>query len=145
MEWFASKGASIAFPVGHTPDWDFIAELDERLIRVQVKTCISWIKNRWSVALCTRGGNQSWNGIVKRLDASRFEYLFVLVGDGRRWCIPASVLDGRSGMQLGGPKYAEFEVEPGRPLPAPHGEEPASTIGSSNARGDVRAAKGEAL
>jgi hypothetical protein len=145
MEWFASKGASVAFPVGHTSDWDFIAELDEGLVRVQVKTCTCWIKNRWSVTLCTRGGNQSWSGLVKRLDVSRCDFLFVLVGDGRRWCIPASALDGGTGIQLGGPKYAEFEVEPGRPLPPRHAAGPASTIVSPQARGDVRVAKGVRL
>jgi hypothetical protein len=34
MEWFASKGASIAVPVGHSPNWDYIAELGDRLLRV---------------------------------------------------------------------------------------------------------------
>jgi hypothetical protein len=41
MEWFASKGAAIAVPLGHSPDWDFIAELGDKLVRVQVKTSIS--------------------------------------------------------------------------------------------------------
>jgi hypothetical protein len=40
------------------------------------------------VAICTRGGNQSWNGITKRLDPTRIDCLFVIVGDGRRWSIP---------------------------------------------------------
>jgi hypothetical protein len=35
------------------------------------------------------GRNQSWTGVVKRLDPARFDYLFVLVGDGRRWFIPS--------------------------------------------------------
>ena len=135
MEWFASKGAGIYFPIGHSPDCDFIAEFDDRLARVQVKTCTCWIKNRWSVTLCTRGGNQSWSGLVKRLDASRCDYLFVVVGDGRRWCIPSASRRGRVGIQLGGPKYAEFEVEPGRPLPPRTADEPASTIGSSQRSG----------
>ena len=39
MEWFASKGAGIYFPIGHSPHCDFIAEFDDRLARVQVKTC----------------------------------------------------------------------------------------------------------
>ena len=63
-----------------------------------------------------RGGNQSWNGVVKRLDATRCDYLFVHVGDGRRWFIPARALGGGSAIALGGPKYAEFEVERGTPL-----------------------------
>jgi hypothetical protein len=145
MEWFASKGAGIYFPVGHSQHCDFIAEFDDRLARVQVKTCTCWLKNRWSVTLCTRGGNQSWNGVVKHLDRSRCDYVFVVVGDGRRWCIPSEALAGGSHVLLGGPKYSGFEVEPGRPLPDPHGQEPASTIGSSNARGDVRVAEGDGL
>jgi hypothetical protein len=58
-------------------------------------------------------GNQSWNGIVKRFSAVRCDGLFVLVADGRRWFIPATAVDGGSGILLGGPKYAEYEVEPG--------------------------------
>ena len=54
----------------------------------------------------------------------RCDYLFVLVGDGRRWFIPAEALGGRNRMCLGGPKYAEYEVEAGRPLPGAE----ASTI-----------------
>jgi hypothetical protein len=69
---------------------------------------------RWEVAVCTRGGNQSWNGITKRLSADRCDYLFVLVGDGRRWFIPADAVQGTTAIAVGGPKYAEFEVESGR-------------------------------
>jgi PD-(D/E)XK endonuclease len=145
MEWFASKGAGIYFPIGHSPKFDFVAELGDELLRVQVKTCTCWIKNRWSVTLCTRGGNQSWNGLVKRLERSSCDYVFVVVGDGRCWCIPTARLDGTTGLLLGGPKYAEFEVEPGRPLPPRTDPEPASTIVSLDRRGDTRVAKGTRL
>jgi hypothetical protein len=145
MEWFASKGAGIYFPIGHSPHCDFVAEYDERLVRVQVKSCICFRLDRWQVTICTRGGNQSWSGMVKRFEPALCDYLFVVVGDGRRWCIPSSAIVGGRGVNLGGPKYAEFEVEPGPPLPPRHAEEPASTIVPPNARGDVRAAKGEAL
>ncbi len=68
--------------------------------------------------MCTRGGNQSWNGIVKRMDASRCDYLFAHVGNGRRWFIPASSVEGATAICLGGPKYSEFEVESGEPIPS---------------------------
>jgi hypothetical protein len=64
------------------------------------------------------------------LDPSRFDYLFVLVGDGRRWFIPADRIEGGRGLCLGGPKYGEFEVEPGEPIPGCSVELPASTIAS---------------
>jgi hypothetical protein len=78
----------------------------------------------------TSGGNQSWNGVVKLLDTSRFDYLFVLVGDGRRWFIPAERVEGGTALRLGGPKYAEFEVERGDPIPGYTPDEAASTIAS---------------
>jgi hypothetical protein len=72
------------------------------------------------VLISTRGGNQSWNGVVKYFDPGRCDFLFVHVGDGRRWFIPTAALDCTSQLTLGGNKYAEFEVEPGTPLvPSP--------------------------
>jgi hypothetical protein len=62
--------------------------------------------------VCTRGGNQSWNGVVKELDPTAIDYLFVLVADGRRWFIPAGAITAKTAISLGGPKLAEYEVEP---------------------------------
>jgi hypothetical protein len=117
MQWLAFAGAQIAVPVGHTPNWDFIADFHGALIRVQSKTSRSFRNGRWEVNTCTRGGNQSWNGIVKRLDPRHYDYLFVTVADGRRWFIPARRIEGGTGILLGGPKYAMYEVESGHPMP----------------------------
>jgi Holliday junction resolvase-like predicted endonuclease len=118
MEWLGSQGYGVSFPIGHSPDYDLIAEDGDELLRVQVKTSTRHRNDRWEVMLCTRGGNRSWNGVVKLFSASRCDRLFVLVADGRRWFIPADAIAGGTGVILGGPKYAEFEVGPGRPLPA---------------------------
>ena len=117
MEWLAGRGAHIYVPVGHSPDVDLVAEIDRVLIRVEVKTATHQIPSGgWSVQIATRGGNQSWNGVAKYFDRNRCVYLFVHVGDGRRWFIPSGGIDSRTGLTLGGPKYSEFEVEIGRPL-----------------------------
>jgi hypothetical protein len=118
MQWLVGAGAIVWVPVVSAPDCDLIAEFGDRLVRVQVKTSTCWRNNRWQVTLATRGGNRSWSGLVKRLDATRCDCLFVHVGDGRRWYIPASALGAGSGLVLDGPKYAHYEVEPGEPLPA---------------------------
>ena len=112
MLWFGAQGAGVFVPLFHSPDYDLIADWGEGPARVQVKTSTCLRKGRWDVTVCTRGGNRSWNGLVKRLDPLRYDYLFVLVGDGRRWFIPAPEVGGGTGVHLGGPRYAEFEIDP---------------------------------
>jgi hypothetical protein len=130
MQWLVWQGASIALPVGNNRHWDLAAEMDGRMLRVQVKTSRSFRRGRWEVRVSTSGGNQSWNRVVKLLDLSRFDYLFVLVGDGRRWFIPAERVEGGSALRVGGPKYAEFEVDRGVPIPGCVVDLAASTIAS---------------
>jgi hypothetical protein len=116
MEWLGSQGYGVYYPIGHSPDCDLVIDDGQTLQRVQVKTSTQWRHRRWEVTLCTRGGNQSWNGLVKRFSSSRCDTLFVAVADGRRWFIPAHAVGGGNKIIVGGPKYAEHEVEPGRPL-----------------------------
>lgn len=121
IEWFTRQGATVWTPLGHSPDADLIAEIDRQVLRIQVKTSTFHLKAsdgdlRWEVRLATMGGNQSWNGVAKVFDPSRFDLLFVLVADGRRWAIPSRVIDGVRGITLGGTKYSEFEVDPAPPI-----------------------------
>ena len=101
MEWLASQGARIYLPVGHSPDVDLIADFGDQLLRIEVKTSTHRRRERWGVLISTRGGNQSWTGLVKYFDPDRCDYLFVHVGDGRRWFIPTRRLESRSGLTLG--------------------------------------------
>jgi hypothetical protein len=110
---------SVFVPFGHSPDTDLVAIMSGRLLRVQVKTSTVRINNgRYAVQLATRGGNQSWSGLVKRFSSSRCDFLFVLVGDGRQWFIPAASVEGGTSIIVGGPKYAPFEVDRGRSFEA---------------------------
>lgn len=116
IEWLTRKGATVSAPFGHSPDYDLIADFEGRLLRVQVKTSTvrEFTPNgheRWTVRIATNGGNQSWTGMTKSFDPTTVDLLMVLVGDGRRWLIPASVVEGSVGLRLGGPRYAEFEIE----------------------------------
>jgi Holliday junction resolvase-like predicted endonuclease len=116
IEWLWSNGYPVWYPLGHSPDVDLVTRIDGRLVGVQVKTSTVRYKRGFALTLCTRGGNQSWNGLVKRFSSDRCDWLFALVADGRRWFIPAGAVEGTTAIVLGGPKYAEYEVEPGRPL-----------------------------
>ena len=123
IEWLTRQGARISIPFGFSPDYDLVAELGEGLLRVQVKT--STVRERtpdgherWSVHIATNGGNQSWTGVSKRFDAATVDLLFAVVGDGRRWLIPAAEIEGTTNVRLGGPKYSEFEICSGEPIEA---------------------------
>lgn len=134
MEWLASKNAVVWVPFTHSPHVDLMAESEDRLVRVQVKTSTFRStkksgENRWHIAIATNGGNQSWTGLTKKFDPTRVDYLFVLVGDGRRWFIPACLVEGARSLSLGGRKYSEFEIEPGTPFEATiYGEDEPNTI-----------------
>ena len=130
--WLTGQGAVVSRPIGHCPDYDVLADFAGSILRVEVKTGRRRTPHgRWEIAICTRGGNQSWSGMTKRFDTARCDYVFVLVGDGRQWFIPATAIDATTAVRLGGPKYAEFEVERGLPIQDQTGPRPASTIALS--------------
>ena len=110
-EWLTRNGYGVWIPLCHSSDVDLIAEGEGSYYRIQVKTATVFRNGRYEVSLATRGGNQSWSGCVKTLDPTRYDYLFILVADGRKWFIPAAEVGGTSGILLGGPKYAGFEVD----------------------------------
>jgi hypothetical protein len=119
VDWLLSIDADVFVPLGNSRDVDLMAIIDRQALRVQVKTTTRRYKRNWAVAVCTRGGNQSWNGMVKYLEPSHYDRLFVLVADGRRWFIPSNEIVARTCIVVGGPKYSEYEIEPGRPIRPP--------------------------
>ena len=121
IEWLTKIGALVALPFGYSPDFDLVAQLGARLLRVQVKTSTQEIRTpnghlRFPVSLVTCGGNQSWTGVSKVIDPTKIDYLFALTSSGRRWFIPAMDLDGKRAVQLGGNKYSEYEIEKATPV-----------------------------
>ena len=136
MEWFESKGAGIYFPIGHSPHADFIAEFDDAAGAGPGEDVhVLGPATAGTSRVCTRGGNRSWSG--RGEDASipsRCDFLFVLVGDGRRWCHSrrAACSTDRLGSSLGGPKYGtSSRSNPAAPLPYRTATNAASTIGLS--------------
>lgn len=116
LEWLLSIGAHVFVPFGHSPNCDLVAEVDDCLLRIQVKTSRRRIGKSYTVQLATRGGNQSWSGVSKLFDTSRFDYVLVVVADGRRWFIPAAEISAKHSIAVGGASWSRFEVESGRPF-----------------------------
>jgi Holliday junction resolvase-like predicted endonuclease len=121
IEWLTRIGATVSIPVGHSPEYDLIAEFEGQLLRVQIKTSVYQTRTRdgqvrYQVGIVTNGGNQSWSGVAKLFDPSRADLLFVLTGDGRRWLIPSDAVEAFRSITVGGSKYSEYEVAPGEPI-----------------------------
>jgi PD-(D/E)XK endonuclease len=133
IQWLTWIGAGVALPLFHSPDFDLIADLNGLLVRVQVKSssCFNEATGHYALQLATSGGNQSWTGVVKRFDPRRCDFLFAVVGDGRRWFIPSEEIEGSHSISLGGVKYSEFQV--GRTAPLDIGERGSFKL--SNPRG----------
>ena len=115
IEWFTRAGAIVSAPLGHSPDYDLIVDLGTGPLRVQAKTSTQ-IKvtpdghERFPVMLATNGGNQSWNHATKLFEPSRTDLVFIIVATGRRWLIPSVEIDAERQIQLGGPRYSEYEI-----------------------------------
>lgn len=118
MRWLTSVGADVWVPLGHSRDIDVIAVFERRPVRIQVKSSSRRLgKGRYSVSICTNGGNQSWTGVVRYFDHARCDFLFVWLTDGRRWFIPSTAIDGARGINIGGGKYSEFEIRSSSEIP----------------------------
>ena len=138
--WFESHGVTVFVPFLHNPrDFDFIVEWGDGVHRIQVKTSTQFRKGRWDVAVCTTRRQPQLERTRQRLDPTRYEYLFVVVGDGRQWLIPLAEVTAELGSGSGGPKYGEYEIEPGQPL-----LQNAAPLDSAPPWRDSRAVKGDA-
>jgi hypothetical protein len=131
IAWLTAAGALVFTPLFRSPDFDLVAEMAGRLVRIEVKTSTRQTPlGHWHVMLCTRGGNQSWSGTTKEFDHRRCDFVFVHTGDGRRWFIPAVRVEGKTAIVLGGPTYREFEISASEPLPPRTAKGAPSTIAS---------------
>lgn len=121
IDWLTRQGATVYLPLGHSPDVDLIADFEGQPLRIQAKTSTQRVSTpngheRFPVMIATNGGNQSWNRMSKLFDPSRFDFLFVVTGSGRRWFLPAGEIQAERTLQLGGPKYSEFEIDQASPI-----------------------------
>jgi hypothetical protein len=115
--WFAEHGALVSQPLFANADYDLLADIEGTFMRVQVRTSTCWQKERWLVRVSTTDGLQIRNEVIEHVDRTGCDQVFVHVADGRRWLVPADALDGAR-LELGGSKYAAYEIEPASPLPS---------------------------
>jgi len=99
VAYYASLGATVAIPLTDSQDYDILADVDGKILRVQVKTtkAKSYLGTP-VVKLTTCGGNRSWVGVIKHVNPSSSDVLFVSDEFGRLWAVP--VVDLASSTQV---------------------------------------------
>ena len=107
---YTALGYIVSIPNTDNSKYDLIID-NGSLYRVQVKT--TTYKTHYGVyqvMLKTSGGNQSWSGIIGRIDQNNVDVVAILSEDGSFYHYPAEVLNGRTTVNLG--KDAEkYKVE----------------------------------
>lgn len=107
---FTKIGARVSKPLFENTSYDLIIDHDSTLRRVQVKSTSYLSKyGIYQVELRTKGGNTSWNGVVKLADSTGCDLLFVHCDNGDEYLIPVESFDGQGRISLG-EKYKEFRL-----------------------------------
>lgn len=95
----------------HLP-YDFIAEKDDVLYKVQVKTSRQVIREStkaYKVGLCTSGGNRLVN-TREHFDTIKSDLLFVMTADDRCWLIPTTEIASKNEITVGTEKYSKYQI-----------------------------------
>jgi hypothetical protein len=103
IAWFTGQGYEVWVPLGEPERYDLlIVDADDRIQRVEVKTTTHRNeRGDYVVQIKTCGGNQSWNGTVKKFDPTRVDFLFVLTDRWEEYVIPAASIRARTSLTLG--------------------------------------------
>lgn len=107
---FTKLGYIVSKPLFENTPYDLVVDDGCSLLKVQVKTTGNRKRaTNFCVELRTKGGNTSWNGVVKVVTKATCDLLFVYCSDGSQYLIPVEEIDGQVSVTLGR-KYASFMV-----------------------------------
>lgn len=106
---FAKLGYIVSKPLFENTPYDLIVDDGCRVFKVQVKTTRYRKPTNFCVELRTKGGNTSWNGVVKVVTKEACDLLFIYCEDGSQYLIPVEVIDGQVTLTLG-KQYLQYKI-----------------------------------
>ena len=110
IEYFTSKSIPISIPLNDTQKYDLIADIDNKLCKISVKT--STYKNKqgsYEVLLKNCGGS-SGKSVIRPFDNKSCDYVFVLLENDKTYLIPSETIKAKNSIAIGN-KYTEYEVK----------------------------------
>lgn len=100
IAYFSIMGYTISIPLTDSQDYDLVADIDDKLYKVQVKTTTFKNSNgSFRVNLRVFGGNRSGQS-VKHFDNKVVDYLFVVTEDGDKYFIPSNFVETTNQLTL---------------------------------------------
>lgn len=109
IDYFTSHQITIALPLNDTQKYDLIADFNNKLQRISIKTSRRKNKyNTYTIQLRNTGGS---SGHIKYryFDKNDCDYIFVLTGDDKIYLIPTNIITSITSIDVGN-KYSEYEV-----------------------------------
>ena len=99
--YYTSLGCIVSKPLTHSPYYDLIVDTDGVLKKVECKSSRYKANEKsYLVELSTKGGNSSWNKIVKKIDLKKVDEIFILDGDGYYYIYDSKKLHGRKSVSV---------------------------------------------
>lgn len=107
---FTKLGYVVSKPLYENSPYDLIVDDSGNIYRIQVKTTKNVTPyGNFRVELRTKGGNSSWNGVVKTVNSESCDSLYIYCEDGTEYLIPVHLISGQVTVTLGD-KYDEYKV-----------------------------------
>lgn len=98
IAYYGSKGFLVSIPIAEIKRYDLVVDDGVQLLKVEVKTTNSETNQ---VQLRTLGGNQSWNGVYKKLSADDCDRVYLVnLNNGVEREFFISELAGRTSIKL---------------------------------------------
>lgn len=100
---FTSLGYIVCLPLNDSQPYDLVIDDDSILHRVQVKTSKQIRRDKYVVGLRT-----TYRHTRENFDPSKYDLLFIALGDGREYLIPTSEVKTKTSLTIGNDEFKEF-------------------------------------
>lgn len=101
IAYFTSKGLTVCIPLTDSQDYDLVFEENNFLKKVQVTTTTSISRSgNYQIDLRVTGGARKGKPYIKHFDPSRYDYIYILTDEPKRYLIPTSVIKTKSSITL---------------------------------------------
>lgn len=108
--WFETRGYRVSDAADDLPYDLIVHRTGARPLLVQVKSSTNQdTSGAWTARVSRMGWEHGRTAL--RYQPEDVDFFFVITGDGRAFLLPYSAVAGRGSLNVGGVKYAEYEVD----------------------------------